>query len=88
MIIIISHSFTLKFISYIGKNSIIYYAVHQAIMVTILRNILYYLNIGIYNIYSSFNFRVLELILIIVILTIVNEIVKKIKFSIVRQLEK
>lgn len=88
MIIIISHWFTLKFISYIGKNSIIYYAVHQAIMVTILRNILYYLNIGIYNIYSSFNLRVLELILIIVILTIVNEIVKKIKFSIVRQLEK
>lgn len=88
MIIIISHWFTLKSITYIGKNSIIYYAVHQAIMISILRNIFYNLKFGIYNIYSSFSLRFLELILILIILTIINEIIKKIKFIISIRLTK
>lgn len=88
VIIIFSHWFTLKSICYIGKNSIIYFAVHQAIMFTILRNIFYYFGFGIYTIYSSVGLRFLELFLIIVILTIVNEFIKNIKFSIVKRLEK
>lgn len=74
IISIISHWHTFKSVSYIGRNSIIYYALHQAVMIPILRVIFYRLNLGIYNIYSSPILRFFELFIIILILTIINEV--------------
>jgi hypothetical protein len=86
-VIIFSHWFDFRIVKYIGRNSLIYYAWHQTIMIPIVLHMLGFIGITYsenFSIYLIFFIRVLELILILILCTICNLIIKnsKLKFMI------
>lgn len=83
-VIIFAHWFDIRCIKYIGKNSMIYYAWHQTIMIPLVRLILSYVGIE-YNEISSNTMllceRMLELLIIVVLLTICHICISKTKLK-------
>ena len=83
--IIFSHWFTIKFIRYIGQNSLIYYAWHQAIMIPLVRWGLKNTGITLDNISDNYvyllAYRLFEFLIIILVLTLCQIIISNTRFK-------
>ncbi|MDY3250490.1 MAG: acyltransferase [Candidatus Choladocola sp.] len=84
-VVLISHYFTNRLIKYIGRNSLLYYAWHQTIMIPVVRSVFQIVGIPFENFpndYAMLCERVIELIFVVFALTICNIIISnsKLKF--------
>jgi hypothetical protein len=80
LIVIFSHWFNLSAIKYIGRNSLIYYAWHQTIMIPIVRAAFQYIGIPTETIADTFALmgeRIAELIIIVGLSTICHICISK-----------
>lgn len=76
-IILFSHRFTIDFISYIGKNSLLYFAWQQDIAIVISSTIIKHTLLNNYLQELPWMMNLIILLLSVIILTILNEIVTK-----------
>lgn len=82
-VIIFSHWFNLSFIKYIGRNSLLYYAWHQTIIMPLVTGSLKYVGVirDDMTTIEKFLEKIIELIIIVLVLTICNMVISKTKLK-------
>jgi fucose 4-O-acetylase-like acetyltransferase len=82
-VVIFAHWFNLRGIKYIGRNSMIYYAWHQTIMIPIVQKLLQYVGIttaGL-NSFTLFGERIFELLVILAMSTVCHIVISRTKLK-------
>ena len=83
-VVIFSHWFNLRGVKYIGKNSMIYYAWHQSVLIPMVRLDLEYIGISssiISNNFALLGERILELMIIVALSTVYHICISKTKLK-------